>query len=849
MGRELRNNVFDDIFKKLDIEKEQFEQYEEPEYEDNKSDSNSKYVRIIAIDETGRFEDLWDPDSYDFRCIGGIYKDIPIPDDSNTDEVIKRELNLIHEFLYRSTESYNKGSTDLKVKMPESLHGSDCYILDTNGDKIINNVALRNGNLDKHKYIGFKNRFNRFIEDEAEKFLEDHGYHIFAYILSKNQLEPLFETEKIESNVVDYRVGANLYQDMVMKAINNLLFYDFKEHIDNAYIYLATRSIDNNQVSQNETLYDHNEPKSRLYITNTNYVKASLMHKVNNGDIPVKDIHIGLDVESIDYSNRNKLNESNWKDKQINLSMLYMADIVCGVLKSKFGFGENGILKNDFNRSRCEEALISTSYDLIDNGFDIRFISEPDKMLNKMIEQYYEGNLVDYYSIKYDFLRRIVSKKESISRLSVFYLNQLVTYLDEKLEKRILEDADYSENIISRLPQYYSDNNGFMGTVENKYEKGLFVALCMCKILEHIKAKIHSAKYYDKYVFGFNDIVVRGYNHRGDISVINEYLKKCDDSCYAVGIEEYLEHKQRAVQKYFNALDYDYIINDYYRNVIGSFIDGRWNLSNIENLKSSMALISGKKNQGYLLIGKIYSSLAQALAFKRSGTAELYFSRAMEEMEDDLGNINITRSYLMHHYCDMGMVSDNKLETYKDKFEKEAILYFDLDEKEIDKECLEKIFENIMRLIPKRSELRFALYLYIKALRAFYVPKYIEDSRFKKFIRKASKEILEYSDTINNLIHPWELIYINMYKVLAELGCDEKDQYVNRVINSDRINNNGPTIAAIIKKFEIDISGENKDIDFDKSKLMGICGFEHIEDMTDLEIKDTLNRKLTYMYE
>ena len=59
------------------------------------------------------------------------------------------------------------------------------------------------------------------------------------------------------------------------------------------------------------------------------------------------------------------------------------------------------------------------------------------------------------------------------------------------------------------------------------------------------------------------------------ISVINEYLKKCDDSCYAVGIEEYLEHKQRAVQKYFNALDYDYIINDYYRNVIGSFIDGR----------------------------------------------------------------------------------------------------------------------------------------------------------------------------------------------------------------------------------------------------------------------------------
>ena len=397
------------------------------------------------------------------------------------------------------------------------------------------------------------------------------------------------------------------------------------------------------------------------------------------------------------------------------------------------------------------------------------------------------------------------------------------------------------------LPELYSQNNALMGFVENKYEKGRFVALNICKVLESVKDRVKSPRFRDMYLFRFIDIVVRGENHRGEISNLKPLLAEGEKYGYAVGVEEFLEHKQRAIQIYFNSMEYNNIIQEYYKNVIGSYIDGKWNFSDIENLISSMKAISGNQNQGILIVGKIKSSLAQALAFERMPNAEIYFEEALKEMEGDKGNTDITLSYMLHHFIDMASKGD--WEKYKEKYEKYAAKYFDVEPDSFTIEGLEKIFVTLMNSIKDNSEMRFALYLFIKSIKVFYLEQFRDNKEISDLISKMGKEIFEHANSVNDMIHPWELIYKNMYEIMDEIGDNKKNKYYDKIIKKERMKNSGPTIWAIIIKFKLDYM-ENYDVSGDKyaKQLIDIEGLENIKDMSNAEVKKVLSDKLTYMY-
>lgn len=851
MGRKRYiNNVFDEILNNINFDEIELK---EPVIEQKIMDEDRK-VRIISLDETGKFEHLWDEESNtkDFRCVGGVLVDVPLRKDNTItnsliNESIENELNKVYTFLCKLIEDFNQTIQEYEVIMPDSLHLGDVCLLETATGKLINKYYYNdNGNSvkdDSDKRNKIRGRFIKFVQENTTRFLFDNNYIPYGFILSKDQIE----IDDINtSNIVDYRVGANLYEEMVINAVENNLFYDIREDVRYASIRMATRVF--NPDEEEVGLYDVTKRGGKIkgFITNTNFIKTALMHKINDISFANNKIDVSFDVEKIDYRNESRLNETDWKNKQKELAFHYLSDIVCGILRYKYAYGKHGVLMEGFDNKYYEHELVEMSKDLNDEGYEIRFISESDRMFNRMYECVQKGALVDYYSIKYDFERRIRDKRPEISLVSKFYYEKKLPGLEKHLNER-LDSDNYKEVIINKLPELYSLNNGLMGNPENKYEKGRYIALNMCNILETIEDKIKSDRYRDSYFFRFMDIVIRGFNHRGEISSLEPYLKQCNELGYSVGVEEYIDHRQRAIQFYFNSMQYDYIIKEYYKNAIGSYVDGKWNFSDIENLKESMKLISGRHNQGILFIGKIKSSLAQALAFERMSNAEIFFKEALEEMNGDKGNRDITLSYMLHHYLDMAQKSNREL--YKEKYEKEGAEYFGVEVDSFTVSGLEKIFDVVMGNLKKNADLRFALFLFVKSIKVFYLEEYNNDKNFIGFIDKMSESILDHVSEINDMIHPWQLIFINMFEILNKTGNKAKDRYFDKIVDSLRVINNGPTITAIITKFKLDYM-DNYVVSKDKDaiKLKEIPGFEEIEKKSNEEVKKQLEKKLTYMY-
>ncbi len=675
-GRNLRNNVFDQLLSKdvvagielSEVPKDKVNKAKKvpengPENEIVSDDIST--VRIVSLDETGTFEHLWNQDNpkNEFRCIGGVYVDLPLNKNGkiNNDDLSDRinvELKKIFNFFCESMEEFNKSIRGYEVIMPDSLHLSNIALRDKATGDIICRWIGKNIKDEDRERNNIRINFRNFIEEKTSSFVRDNHYKTYGYLLSMNQINI---DDVNPSNIVDYRVGANLYEEMVIRAVENNLFYDVEKEVKYASIRMATKVF--SPKKDEVGLYDLNKG-GKGYVTNTNFIKTALMHKINDISSLNKEIDISFAVESIQYYKTD--------DNQEELAFHYLSDIICGILRNKYMF--------DGNHSRgfdklSEQALVDKSNELLDEGYSIRFMSEPDRMYNHMLECIYSGKLVNYYSIKYDFERRIIDKKPEVQLVSKFYYDKLIPRLDNLLEKKLNSDSDYQDMIINKLPELYAQNNSLMGYVENKYEKGRFIALNMCKVLESVKDRVRSPRYRDMYAFRFIDIVVRGENHRGEISNLKPLLEEIEQYGYAVGLEEYLEHKQRAIQLYFNSLNYSHIIKEYYKNVIGSYIDGRWNFSDIETLISSMRAISGNRNQGILIVGKIKSSLAQALAFERMPNDEIYFKEEIKEMEGDKGNTDITLSYMLHHFIDMA--TKGNWDKYKEKYEEYAAKYFE----------------------------------------------------------------------------------------------------------------------------------------------------------------------------
>ena len=784
-------------------------------------------TKIIALDETGRFE--W-KDNKDFRCIGGVVAEV-----TN----IRDAYNDIIDFYKELCSEYSKKNLpgNVEVRFPESMHGSNIVFFNVN-----NSVK----NWDDKKY---KKAFRKELQTKTIEYLRAHDYRIYAYIYPYPEIRK--EDDLIKTNITDMYVGANLYEELAISAVENLMFYDGAGFIPKVSVNAATRTIydadDPELRSEYEKLYswteDHNG-KRRYYITNTNVFKTALNHKLNTDD-NWPEMDISLNVKSINYDQA--ANDSELYE----LAFHYMADIVTGYVRYQF----DGCSESTKDMIQKARELNST-----DSVFDIRFFSKEDRLFRRMLDCLHSAKISEYYSLKYD----LQQMRKGENSLGAYYYDTFVPAADGKLSELLNTDAKYSNEIISKLQDYYDHADGMMGRVSNEYQKGNYIAE---QILEMVikpldeTGSFRSKAYRDKFIFRFADIRIRGNNHLGLYLATIKLIEDCEKCKYAVGIEEYLEHKQRTVQIYFNSFNYMRIVEEYVSKIVGRLKDdGSWENAKIEELKELVLDMaderySNKEYVKYPLAGKIYSTAGQALAFIRSENAEVYFRKALDEFEGDEGNQHITYSYMLHHFIDMQK---------KDKFEAEFDKFFDILKSEVAVESLKQQFDLLIDYLKNRpsSPVRFDMYLFIKAITVLYsdmadeaiehegvsLAEYIADN-----MKKLTEKMVKASDQSADLYHPYELIHMNVFELVSNSNMDNKNKkrykkfFMERIVSEDLEMICGPTITAFILNFKLkNLEGAFEAMNDIEKKALDELNPE--ARMDSKKLMEYLKEKLVYMY-
>ncbi len=1010
-------------------------------------------VRIIGLDETGRF--IYN-ETEGFQCIGGLVADVF---DSNEADEIKKiseyydNLCLLYdnksyvdsidseeeednkdnkkgyEFYYnKSVEEKGIGyipdkekvkaglDKDWKVFFPESFHGSQTVVYKSLGDS---NNRYQKGNIkvelnykskeyngkqeqydeDKKIHDGFIREFNNYIRKNTVYYVKkinekaNKKFKLWCYIFPNT-----FDESDIKSNILDLKVGDNLYEEMAITAVENLSFYvvdsDIKKVFLNAATKVDVKSDDDSNVEQYNDLYskkiqnveknskksDEDDAKKDIYyITDTSFYRTALRHRYNS--LNAGKIDFSINVAKIEYEGssaaytkkkdndkknsgfpfdldkiRSQINESKddsnsqnegstltpaeqWEKTKEEQGFHYASDVICGYFR-------NNIFKSGDLKKNVIKAFKLKNSDDVDI-YDIRFFSEEDKIYRKMLDCIRTYDITGYYSLKYDFSKRLSStyinsiadrknsKKTVVKamgeKLCDYYEEFFVREIDEYIKNNIVNsnDYEYGNKLISSMQEYWSFTDGLMGRRENQYERGMYIAKNIYyNIIIPLDSNnsFRSSQYKKMYIFRFNDIILRGYNHRGDVKEALKHNKICMDNIAAIGMDEFQEFKLRSFQIYFNSMNYEKIIDDYKKIYKLRKKNNSIVLGQIEKIKEIAFDMCDNTHINYLLFGKIYSTLGQTYAYLNNPAALVCFERALKEMEDDKENAEITISYLAHHLISIGD---------KTGFEKYFKIYVG-DNENIDTfslEGLKKCFDDIYKLIEKNcnNEVRFALYLLLKGIRVFYmniarknIP--VEEGNTEElmtFAEYMAKKLVDFNlkNEINDednkeisgdYIHPYQLIYKNMFDILEnirqtdylktqnlirnryqKMDAETKKKYNTLVEYEKRLVvcildrrrfKNGLTIQAILIKFKLclphdllailisELSEKDKEkiglteeiidnikkekyaevlTDEEKDILMDMNGLSDVKTniITQEKILSVLEQKLSYMYD
>ena len=182
-------------------------------------------------------------------------------------------------------------------------------------------------------------------------------------------------------------------------------------------------------------------------------------------------------------------------------------------------------------------------------------------------------------------------------------------------------------------------------------------------------------------------------------------------------------------------------------------------------------LILNDDEEQTVVYGITCSQLGQAYAFQRKTEAEDIFREALKSMGDtDSPNYLITASYLLHYYIDMKM---------KEKYEMLAQQYFG------GKSGLREQFYFILSEGNKgwqgRFSMKFALYVFVRAIYTFYMDR-ISDRFLDKLLhikREAEKTGPEAARQLSG--HPWEIIYKYLAFIAHDKGYEEEaDRYMRK---------------------------------------------------------------------
>lgn len=570
-------------------------------------------------------------------------------------------------------------------------------------------------------------------------------YTVFAIMASERRLENLLGDNVSELVRDDY--ASNLYVHMAEKMVERLIFHNpVIEKIDCINLNLATRkAVLNNEskiADEYETIgfseFDKNTSTNKMYnLTNTDLYRTVIEREmIDTGKTDIKINKIW--VTPIKY----KLNAKD-------MEFLYLSDSICSYL----GFGIKGNKSEEWIEEVGNKiSEISTAngllfaYDSVDVFFEKSWKKIEDK-------DYYEA-----ISILYDG----INLKSSMSN---YYNENVFKYIKEALLK---EKCSTEYTIAIRKFSESIKNNNL------NQDKLLFVFEILYRMKDNIS---YQNKEEGAILYDLNDAGVSVYCHIGDSKTAYRFYEECKKYSTYVAIEKYLSTRNKMVVclcdefKYEEALEFAKENLKYHRV--------------IESMKKEMFGIDGEKE--FKVMGIALSQLGQVYAMLCDGNAEGVFLEALSEFHEETPNYYITMSYLLHYYVDNNM---------KEKYEKMAKKYFG-NNADIEKQ-LEYLLKEGSKETGAIFALKFAFYLYIKALYKFYLKDISKEFAVK--ILDVDSLFAYYGDNASKQIngHPWEIIY----KYLAFIAYDLKEynKCENLMKKTDNVVvNYGKIIDLIIK--------------------------------------------------
>lgn len=577
--------------------------------------------------------------------------------------------------------------------------------------------------------------------DEKELFSEKRkgSYYIYCLLKGKNGKKRLLGEHISEIARDDF--AANLYVHMAEEVIQRVIFNNpIIENINEIGMDLATRRVlisNDNKIKNSEfraigkmeeiNKEHSNNGKKEYILTNPDVYRTAIeRHMIENNKCDKKIAY--FKVRSIYYGEDSK-----------NQEFLYLSDVICSVLSYELdGNNSDDWIYEIENRASCFNS----------NETNLIFLYDENDDIYKKAWLSYEKS--DYYGVLSNIFDLTLKKDKA----SLFY--------KEKWCRRLLDLLMLSEdvNALSKAIDCVKLDTWSNNLNQNKLN---YIYIHLRKIAE--KLKINNPKkraiLYDLY-----DTGLASYTHLGDGKKAKECYEKCLEYSAYIPVEQFISTRNRMVTYYCDEFEYEKGLSIANDNVFYQEL--------ILDVKKE---IFGDKYKLSLNYAKCISQRGQIYAFMKESRAEEDFLKALSIMDGGIADQYITMSYLLHYYID---------NNFQEKYEKISKEYFG------ENEGLSEQLEYLIREGKKKEakiSILFALYVYIKALYAFYLDN-IKGELYRK-IKKIDKKLPLELDG-----HPIELI--NKYRALILWKKGDKDdanQLVERINTS--IEHEGATLKTV----------------------------------------------------
>ena len=542
-------------------------------------------------------------------------------------------------------------------------------------------------------------------DDSGSVYPDRQGvYDIFAIVKSNAGKPELlnYETDAI----VNDKIGSNLYVHMAEDILCTLLFHNpLCGELRDVKLELATRTLPGRVLSSDKRREFRElgiEDESGFRSANMDTYRTMLQREMLR--LGKVDQDVSLSTKAIRYHNADP-----------SMAFLYMSDLICGYLHNEPRSSDETKIKYAYKKALeySGRTPLVFGYDTVDVQYAKawQYIEE---------DRFYEALDTGYEACCGE------------SAFAPFYREHWLPRIEEAIKRR--KDSYSLRVAVKKLES--ATLSSFIDT-----DKLLFIY----ETLERCCTEANKNRGDSRMMYKLYNSGIAAYNHVGDPANAKRCFAECLKYTDAVSADEFIRTRNRFAVACCDAFDFaraEKVTRD--------------TIAYAELVRENRTLIFGEAAKKDIHYGITESQYGQNLSYMHKPIAEEHFRMALAEMQDKPADASITRSFLLHHYLDMGE---------KEKYEAEAAAYFG---------GRRDLLAQYDYMCTKESGInpKYGLYILVKAAWIFYadavpagfwgVMKDVEAS----FEKNGIGFLLDGE-------HPWELIY--KYLLFFAVKNQDKD--------------------------------------------------------------------------